>query len=78
MTPAGEVDRRISLPVEKPTMPAFGGPDLSTLFITTIGGGGSHPVDPAQPEAGGLFAVESGVRGLPEPHSGRSGGGAAR
>jgi L-arabinonolactonase len=67
VTPAGTIDRRILLPVEKPTMPAFGGPDLTTLYITTIGGGGSHQVDPAQPDAGGLFAVETGVRGLAEP-----------
>jgi L-arabinonolactonase len=66
-TPDGAIDRRIDLPVTKPTMPAFGGPERSTLFITTIGGGGSHPVDPTQAEAGGLFAVEAGVRGLAEP-----------
>ena len=67
VTPRGAIDRRISLPVTKPTMPAFGGPARSTLFITTIGGGGSHESDPAQPEAGGLFAIETGTRGLPEP-----------
>lgn len=67
VTPAGAIDRRISVPVAKPTMPAFGGPDRSTLFITTIGGGGSHEADPSQPDAGGLFAVETGYRGLPEP-----------
>ena len=67
VTPDGSVDRHISLPVAKPTMPAFGGPDLATLFITTIGGGGSHAVDPSQPDAGGLFAVETGFRGRPEP-----------
>lgn len=67
VTPAGVVDRQIAVPVEKPTMPAFGGDDLSTLYITTIGGGGSHAVDPTQVDAGGLFAIETGVRGLPEP-----------
>lgn len=67
VTPAGVVDRRVVLPVPKPTMPAFGGPGLSTLFITTIGGGGSHQVDPAFPEAGGVFAVETGIRGLLPP-----------
>jgi sugar lactone lactonase YvrE len=66
VTPAGAIDRRIRVPAEKPTMPAFGGPGLSTMFITTIGGGGSHAVDPSQPDAGGLFAVEAGVSGLPE------------
>jgi len=48
-------------------MPAFGGPGLSMLFITTIGGGRSHQVDPAFPEAGGVFAVETGIRGLLPP-----------
>ena len=70
VTPEGRIDRRISIPVEKPTMPAFGGPDLSTLFITSIGGGGTHPVDPSQPDAGGLFAIDVGVRGLLEPRFG--------
>jgi sugar lactone lactonase YvrE len=67
VTPDGRVDRTIALAAPKPTMIAFGGPDRSTLFITTIGGGGSHEVDPAYPDAGGLFAVEAGVRGLAEP-----------
>ena len=66
VTPAGAIDRTVRVPVVKPTMPAFGGDDLSTLFITTIGGGGSHPRDPDQVDAGGLFAVETGVRGWPE------------
>lgn len=67
VTPAGVIDRRVDLPVLKPTMPAFGGPSLSTLYVTSIGGGGSHAVDPSQPDAGGVFAVETGYRGLPEP-----------
>ncbi|HUP55414.1 MAG TPA: SMP-30/gluconolactonase/LRE family protein [Methylomirabilota bacterium] len=73
VTPAGVVDRRVRVPVDKPTMPAFGGPGLSTLFITTIGGGGSHQVDPSQPEAGSVFAIEAGVKGLPEPRFGGTG-----
>lgn len=67
ITPGGKVDRLIAVPVEKPTMPAFGGGDLSTLFITSIGGAGGHPIDPEQPDAGGLFAIDVGVEGLPEP-----------
>jgi sugar lactone lactonase YvrE len=39
---------------------------MSTLFITSIGAGGSRPSAPGQPDAGGLFAVETGVRGLVE------------
>lgn len=68
VTPRGDVDRQFAVPTLKPTMPAFGGPSLSTLFITSIGGGGSHAVDPAQPSAGDLFAIETGYRGIPEPH----------
>jgi L-arabinonolactonase len=67
VTPAGVVDRQVTLAAPKPTMPAFGGPVLSTLFVTTIGGGGSHQVDPAFPEAGGIFAVETGIQGVPSP-----------
>jgi sugar lactone lactonase YvrE len=70
VTPDGAVDRRIDLPVEKPTMPAFGGPEFATLYITSIGAGGSGPSAPGQPDAGGLLAVETGVRGLPEPRFG--------
>jgi sugar lactone lactonase YvrE len=66
-TPDGAIDRRVHLPVQKPTMPAFGGPAMSTLFVTTIGGGGTHRVDPTQPDAGGLFAIDVGVRGRVEP-----------
>jgi sugar lactone lactonase YvrE len=63
--PDGTVDRVISVPVAKPTMPAFGGPDRTTLYVTTIGGGASHPLD-ANPGAGGLFALETEHRGLAE------------
>lgn len=67
VTPDGRVDRRITMPVAKPTRPAFGGPDRATLYVTTIGGGGSHAVDPTEPEAGGLFAIDSGTHGVPDP-----------
>lgn len=63
-TPAGKIDRRIPVPVQKPSMPAFGGADLRTIYVTSIGDG----VDRTnQPQAGGLFAVDAGVQGLPEP-----------
>jgi sugar lactone lactonase YvrE len=67
VTPAGTVDRRVEVPVEKPTMPAFGGPSLSTLFVTSIGSGGSRPLAYGQPEAGGVFAIETDVQGVVEP-----------
>lgn len=65
--PDGRRDRTIALPVSRPTMCAFGGPDRDILFVTS----GTEHLDAAerarQPLAGGLFAFRPGVRGLPEP-----------
>ena len=67
LTPDGDIDRVVELPVEIPTMPAFGGADLDTIYLTSIGPGGGFPQAPGQPQAGGVFAVDPGVSGLPEP-----------
>ena len=65
-TPAGKVDRIIDMPVEKPTKIAFGGADLATLYVTTIGGGLTPGTEARQPQAGGVFALRvPGVQGLP-------------
>lgn len=69
ITPDGRLDRTIELPVEKPSMPAFAGPDLDTLVITSISSGGRRPAAPGQPDAGTVLAIETGVRGLIEPMS---------
>lgn len=71
ITPDGEVDRRIELPVEKPSMPAFGGSSLDTLFVTTIGAGGTVPSEPGRNGVapGSLLAIDlssTGISGLPE------------
>ncbi len=66
-TPDGAVDRTIELPVHKPTMPAFGGPDLDVIFLTSIGDGGSFRFAEDQEQAGGLFAIDPGAQGLLEP-----------
>ena len=68
-TPDGVVDRRIELPVQKPSMPAFGGSDLRTLYVTSIGVGGNVPSDQAHSgyESGCLLAIDAGVEGMPEP-----------
>ncbi len=71
VTPDGRIDRRIDVPAEKPSMPAFGGPDLTTLFVTTIGVGGTLEAEaPANVDgvpAGSLLAIDAGVQGIPEP-----------
>lgn len=64
LTPEGRVDMTIDMPVEKPTRIAFGGRNLSTLFVTSI----RAEDDPTQPLSGGLFALRvPGVTGLPMP-----------
>lgn len=66
ITPAGKLDMTIDLPVEKPSRPMFGGPNLDVLYLTTIGG---EDMDPHahQPQAGGLFAITGlGVQGVPQ------------
>lgn len=69
VTPTGMIDRRVDLPVEKPTMPAFGGPNLTTMFVTTIGDAGSKPSEPGHDgfTPGDLLAIEIGIPGRPEP-----------
>ena len=66
-TSNGAVDSIISLPVSNVTCPAFGGPDYKTLFISTASQRLSQEELKAQPLAGGLFACEVEVPGLPEP-----------
>jgi sugar lactone lactonase YvrE len=63
-TPDGRLDRSLTVPVKKPTMCAFGGSRLDTLFVTSI-----RPGDDDDPQslAGGVFALNPGVKGLPEP-----------
>lgn len=66
ITPDGRIDREIELPVQKPTKPAFGGPDLDTLFVTSLRVG-LDEANPQHAEAGNLFAVNAGVTGVPVP-----------
>lgn len=65
VTPSGTIDRRIRLPIAKPSMVAFGGRELDVLYITSIRPPGVDLGD--QPLAGSLFAVRPGVKGIPEP-----------
>ncbi len=55
----------IELPVQRPTAPWFGGPNLDILYITSARTGLSGEALQKQPHAGGLFAARPGVRGLP-------------
>jgi sugar lactone lactonase YvrE len=56
-----------SLPARCPTMLAFGGRDLKTLFVTTARGGRSDAELAELPFSGGLFAMTVDIPGLIEP-----------
>jgi sugar lactone lactonase YvrE len=68
--PDGRLDRTVRLPVQRPTTCMFGGPDLATLYVTSARMDLADDALAAQPHAGGVFALEPGVRGLPEPRFG--------
>jgi sugar lactone lactonase YvrE len=61
--PDGRLDRIIPVPASQTTKCAFGGTDLSDLYITTAWIGLDKTARAAQPLAGGLFRVKPGVRG---------------
>ena len=61
-TAAGVLDSIVELPVSRPTSCAFGGDDLTELYISTSALGLSAE---AEPLAGALFRVTPGVKGLP-------------
>lgn len=65
-SPAGKVDREISLPITNPTCLCFGGKDLDTLFVTSAWFGLDEATRLNQPNAGSLFALKPGVTGQRE------------
>jgi sugar lactone lactonase YvrE len=65
-TPDGRVDRVVELPVSQVTCCAFGGAALDTLFITTATQRMSAEARAAEPLAGGLFAINVGIKGVAE------------
>jgi sugar lactone lactonase YvrE len=62
LDPGGNEIASIDLPVSRPTKPAFGGDDLSTIFVTSMSAGLDR-----EPLAGSVLAVEAGVRGFAQP-----------
>jgi sugar lactone lactonase YvrE len=65
--PDGALVEYVELPVTHPTMPCFGGPDLRTLYVTSLRDGIPESSLAVQPRAGGVFALRPGVAGLPTP-----------
>ncbi len=62
VAPDGTVADIVEMPVTNITTCVFGGPDLKTLIVTTAGAGAPE----AERLAGGLFALDVDVPGLPE------------
>ncbi len=56
----GELLEQIEVPAKKSSSCAFGGENLDTLYITSI----ARDTDETDPQAGGLFAVQPGVKGV--------------
>ena len=63
--PAGREAQAVKLPVSKPTSVTFGGADLRTMFVTSMRYGLTETELAAEPLAGGVFAVDVDVTGLP-------------
>lgn len=63
--PDGTLERRIEMPVQYPTMPAFGGPHLSTVFVTSANWMIDERDRASRPLEGGLFSFEAPAPGLP-------------
>lgn len=67
IAPSGSTLAEYPIPAMCPTMCAFGGPDLKTIYVTSA----RHSRDPDElarlPQSGGIFAMRVDVPGLPEP-----------
>ncbi len=62
--PDGSTDRDVELPVSQPTMPAFAGEDLATLYVTSASDRMSEEAKVREPHAGGLLRLDPGRRGV--------------
>ena len=71
--PDGSLLLRVPLPAQPPTSCAFGGPDRTTLFVTTARAGLDEAARTRQPDSGRVFAIDGlGVRALPcKPYRGQ-------
>ncbi len=65
-SPEGDIDLILELSVSQPTCVAFGGSDLSLLFVTTARADLSEGQLTAEPDAGHLLVYKTNVAGLEE------------
>ena len=69
--PSGRLIATVAIPATNVTSCCFGGPDRTTLFVTTSRHGRTPEQLAAEPRAGHVFRVETGVSGPPAtPYAG--------
>ena len=68
-SPQGELLRSLAVPVPKPSMCAFGGPQLDQLLVTSMLPASESSAQPGL--NGAVFALDAGVIGLAEPQFSR-------
>ncbi|MCB1718096.1 MAG: SMP-30/gluconolactonase/LRE family protein [Candidatus Competibacteraceae bacterium] len=64
-SPDGKLAAQIPMPCTAPTMPCFGGPDMKTLFVTSLTDGQPAAALAAKPLSGCLFSLDVDVPGVP-------------
>jgi len=69
ISPDGALIAEYPVPALCPTMCAFGGADLKTLYVTSARQMRDADELARLPQSGGLFSMRVDVPGLPEPHS---------
>lgn len=62
-TPDGKEDQRIEFPTKKVSCVTFGGEDYTDMYVTTAGG---HDKNENGENAGALYHLNMGIKGLPE------------
>lgn len=67
-TPQGVLDRVVHVPMQKPAMCAFGGPDRRQMLVTSLSRGGADLE--TDPHGGRVALIDPGAQGLPEPRFG--------
>jgi sugar lactone lactonase YvrE len=64
--PAGQILHQIAVAASRPTCPAFGGSDLSVLYVTSARQGLAPDAETTEPDAGKTFAILTTATGQKE------------
>tara|TARA_B110000211_G_scaffold234586_1_gene304902 strand:+ start:443 stop:1357 length:915 start_codon:yes stop_codon:yes gene_type:complete len=67
ISPCGELNREIIVPMKRPTMPAFGGRNMNTLFVTSFGNtSNTNSIKDNDPMNGNIISLSLDVKGFEE------------